>query len=429
MRRVIEWFLAVLAAGMCLLGVGLIAREQARTMSAPGDTGWPLPGLILLEIVLCGLVGLGGVMVQRWPGEPRWHSAPWVAAGALAALGLIGWFGFSVIVFALVPALLFGLAALSATSRRGEVAVGLGTLVLSAGVNAVAVVGLIAWSRTLNAAPVAPTATAATSSPASFRSVFAHLVAPLPPGWAAAEGPESLAGSLTGLVAFNSWGQAGFWAPEITSGNSSEYSVSTVLKQMPAGGAYIVLVEQSGGPAPIPEFYGPEYQPTDLSGLWGGKDCRSAAGGPKEQAFNKWGRSLYLEVYCQPNASDATVAAVNQLLAGWRFDRVPAGDVGWAVVTARGLLPKAVEPNKFPIIADRLVGNGPEQTIQSDDNVQRITQVQAKDESLVVTFTYRWGNPLRADTTAGNSHSWQYEARPDGVVVMTGDSGDPLPSS
>jgi hypothetical protein len=162
-RRVIEWFLAVLAAGLCLLGVGLIVREQAPTMNAPGDTWWPLPGLILLEIMLCGLVGLAGVIVQRRPGEPRWNSAPWVAAGALAALGLIGWFGFSVIVFALVPALLFGLAALLAPSRRGEVAVGLGTLVLSAGVNAVAVVGLIARSRTMNAAQIAPTATTATT--------------------------------------------------------------------------------------------------------------------------------------------------------------------------------------------------------------------------------------------------------------------------
>jgi hypothetical protein len=159
MRRAIEWSLAVLAAELSILGVGLtlapdagadVVREQAPTMNAPGDTGWPLPGLILLEIVLLALAGLAGVVVERGPGGTRWHNAPWVASGALAALGAIGWFGFSVIVFALVSALLFGLAAMLADWRRRSLAESLCTLVLSAGLNAVVVVGLIGWSRRLS---------------------------------------------------------------------------------------------------------------------------------------------------------------------------------------------------------------------------------------------------------------------------------------
>ena len=82
---------------------------------------------------------------------------------------------------------------------------------------------------------------------------------------------------------------------------------------------------------------------------------------------------------------------------------------------------------RFPIIADRLEGNGPEQTIQSDGNVERTTQAQANGDTLVITFTYRWGDPLRADTTTGKRHSWTFEAWPNGDVVMSGDSEDPLP--
>jgi hypothetical protein len=117
-------------------------------MNAPGDTWWPLPGLILLEIVLLALAGLAGEVAERGPGSTRWHSAPWVASGALVALGAVGWFGFSVIVFALVPAFLFGMAAVLADwRRRRSLAQGLGTWALSAGINAAVVVALIGWTR------------------------------------------------------------------------------------------------------------------------------------------------------------------------------------------------------------------------------------------------------------------------------------------
>jgi hypothetical protein len=162
-RRLVGWSLAVLAAGLCLGGATAIIVSQGPTFSGSGESWWPMPGLILLEIVLCGLVGLAGEIVQDRSGGPRWHSAPWIAAGALAALGITGWFGFSVIVFALVPAVLFGLAALLATWRRRRVGEELGILVLSVGVNAVVVVSLIGWSRTMNSALPAPTATAGTT--------------------------------------------------------------------------------------------------------------------------------------------------------------------------------------------------------------------------------------------------------------------------
>ena len=199
------------------------------------------------------------------------------------------------------------------------------------------------------------------------------------------------------------------------------------MQQMPAGGAYIVLVDQTGGPGPIFELYGPEYQPADLGGLWRAHDCRAAAGGPNWTSFYKWGRYLILEVFCQPTASDATAAAVNALLAGWRFDRVPAGDIGWATVTARGLLPAAVGPSKFPIVAG-LAGTQPDETSKQNGNVLRATKTQLSGGNILVTFTYYWGVPELADTPTGPHHWWQYEARPNGDVVLIVEGGDSLSS-
>jgi hypothetical protein len=159
MRRLIEWSLAVVAAGLCVVGVALIVANQALVMNAPGDSWWPLPGLILLQIAVFGLVGLAGVIANREAGTVRWRMATWIAAGALAALGAIGWFGFSVIVFALGPAVLFGLAALLADwrQRRGLMQ-GIGALVLSAGINTAVVVALIAWANAESTRTSAPTA-------------------------------------------------------------------------------------------------------------------------------------------------------------------------------------------------------------------------------------------------------------------------------
>ncbi len=175
-----------------------------------------------------------------------------------------------------------------------------------------------------------------------FRSDTHHLQVTLPPGWAAAEGPEHLARPFTGLVAFNSWGEPDFWAPAVTTPNSTTYSPATVLGQIPDG-AYIVLVHISGGPRLSAEQYGPEHERQDLSGLWAPQDCRQGEAAPGATYINffKWGRALRLEVYCGQNASDATAAAVNDLLAAWRFDIVPTKEDGAA-------LPGAISVEESP---------------------------------------------------------------------------------
>ena len=260
-----------------------------------------------------------------------------------------------------------------------------------------------------------------------FRSDQFHLQVTLPPGWAGAEGPEYLARPFTGLVAFNSWGEAGFWAPEVTTATSATYSPRSVLGQIPDGGAYVVLVHFSGGPHFPAEQYGPEHERQDLSGLWDGTDCREGetAAGATHINFFKWGRLLSLGVYCDPNASDATAAEVNGLLASWRFDQVPARDVGWATVEARKQLPASVQPDKFP-----LLGGGPTKSSAQADDVVRITQAEIERETVVVTFMYRWNEPPLGshdgDCPADRCHWWRFEACPSGVVLVEEGGAVPL---
>jgi hypothetical protein len=164
-----------------------------------------------------------------------------------------------------------------------------------------------------------------------FRSDQFHLEVTLPPGWAGAEGPEYLARPFTGLVAFNSWGEGGFWAPEVTTATSATYSPRSILGQIPDGGAYVVLVHFSGGPHLPAEQYGPEHERQDLSGL--------------------------------------------------------------------------------------------------EEIVARITQAEVQGETVVVTLTYRWDEPLLGpgsdsdDCPPDRCHWWRFEARPSGEVVLVEEGG------
>lgn len=127
-------------------------------------------------------------------------------------------------------------------------------------------------------------------------------------------------------------------------------------------------------------------------------------------------------MYCSRNAADATAAAVNDLLAAWRFDALPVGDAGWATVEARKLLPSAVEPDRFP-----LSSSAPSQASEQAGNVVRITQVEAQGETVVVTFTYRWHEPSSGSEDdlcpPDRCHRWRFEARPDGEIILTEEGG------
>ena len=153
-----------------------------------------------------------------------------------------------------------------------------------------------------------------------FRSDKYHLAVRVPPNWGKSEGPENISHILEGQVAFNSWGEDGFWTHEVITENTATYSSGIVMAQIHQGGAYIVLVEAGGPP---PAMAPTEYLLNNLNGLILPQDWRLRADrevGFHAFAFYKWGTSFVLQIACSPNASDATVAEINSILASWQFD-------------------------------------------------------------------------------------------------------------
>ena len=141
----------------------------------------------------------------------------------------------------------------------------------------------------------------------------------LPPGWASAN-ETFLMFHEDGLVAFNSWGEPGFWAlPEkkYSDGSGSvTYSSKIIASRIPPGGAYVSLVWLAGPPAGF-ELRWPwpphtlDYTPHDWR--------QDASYEAVRIEMQRHGKALFLYIVCKSDASDATVAALNDLLASWRF--------------------------------------------------------------------------------------------------------------
>jgi hypothetical protein len=276
-------------------------------------------------------------------------------------------------------------------------------------------------SGLVNSASTAPIA-----SPQLFRSDSFYLSVQLPPGWAVAEGPQSLARSnIEGYAAFNSWGQKDYWAHELTKGNTVSYDPQTIMSQIPSGGAYVVLEEIVGLAAPSGHEPA-EYTLNDLNGLVTSHDWRQDSSSQAQVInFFKWGRLLQFYIACRPEASDSTVTALNSLLLSWKFDETLAGDPGWAFTITRRLLPEQVGPEKFP----REGGTA------WDQNIARTTQVEIRqDKTVHFRFVYYWN--LQADTTPGPSitpsetnHWWEIEVPASGQAVLSAQGGTPLSDS
>jgi hypothetical protein len=168
----------------------------------------------------------------------------------------------------------------------------------------------------------------------------------LPSGWAAVEGPGNL-GIIheEGLVSFNSWGQRDFWAQAKTTNNpdgsrSIEYGPDIVASRVPDGGAYITLGEISGPPGS--SYYTPEeYSRNNLSGLYQMHDWRQDSASAYYKEFYKGGAELSLIIACNQNASDETVAQINDLLKSWKFNGVLFKDTS-SVATSQNQQPVEV---------------------------------------------------------------------------------------
>jgi hypothetical protein len=256
-----------------------------------------------------------------------------------------------------------------------------------------------------------------------YHSEVAYLTVALPDGWAAVEGTEPLVSTthLLGQVAFNSWGEEGFWSREEVHGSSRIYGPSTVMNSLPPGGAYIVLTLIN---MPPPIGYEPEeYLPNDFIGLLTPNNWQIGSGFNSYFSFSKWGESYELQIACDPAATSKTVQELRSVLESWRFDETPAGNVGWALPLARELIPDKVQP--FPRYTG-YYGSG-----ENDGIVRSIEAKVSEDKAARFRFTYYWDVPSLGSFTdnakSSPQHWWDIDVLPDGKAVSVGEGGDPLP--
>jgi hypothetical protein len=119
MKRMLEWIFASIAAILCIGGAALLWINQAGN-NPPGVSLWPLPALVLIEIITLGLAGFLGSVVEPCQSSARWGYLAWIACGGLLGLSILGAAGFSIIFLLFVPGLAFFFAALLADDRRGR---------------------------------------------------------------------------------------------------------------------------------------------------------------------------------------------------------------------------------------------------------------------------------------------------------------------
>ena len=93
-------FIGVLIAS----GGSLVVFIDQAGMS-PGSPVWPLPGLVLMDWTILGILGFLSAYGGRTPSSALWRKIAWVVAGALIPLVILG--AFSIGLFVLVSLLFF----------------------------------------------------------------------------------------------------------------------------------------------------------------------------------------------------------------------------------------------------------------------------------------------------------------------------------
>jgi hypothetical protein len=122
MKRIIEWILAGIGAIMCI--------GNAASINPQGFPLWPMPGFLLTEVAILGVVGFLGIALEPQQLSTRWGFLIWIACGGLMSLSILT--AFSIIYLLAAPALaFFGAAILADIRRKRKVLPDLGILVVS----------------------------------------------------------------------------------------------------------------------------------------------------------------------------------------------------------------------------------------------------------------------------------------------------------
>jgi hypothetical protein len=108
--RLVRWLFAALSVAVSLGGAIGFAAQQASWNSAPGESIWPLPGLVLLDWAVFGGIGFTGILLAEDRDEPQARpsrfGASWFAIGAFLPLVVLGVLSIGPFVFLSLVALL-----------------------------------------------------------------------------------------------------------------------------------------------------------------------------------------------------------------------------------------------------------------------------------------------------------------------------------
>jgi hypothetical protein len=133
-RRIIQWVLAAIGAGICIGAAAAFWRSQS-------DHLWPIPGLYLIEVAALGVVGFVSLTVRAQAGS-GWRIVPWIVTGVLLAFVILGAWTIGQPLF---PALLaFLIAAILASLQSKRLIRYLGALLMAGTVQAGVMLAVVA---------------------------------------------------------------------------------------------------------------------------------------------------------------------------------------------------------------------------------------------------------------------------------------------
>lgn len=146
MIKIAAWVSAGLGALICILGAALIMGSQA----IPAEEAiFPLPGLILIDWAVIGVLGFISTIAAFDPQHPHFVRGVWIMAGALLPLMILGALSIGPLVLASLLCFLAS-AILVVVQIRIRLLSNLGYLFVGAIGNLVITLGLIMLASLLN---------------------------------------------------------------------------------------------------------------------------------------------------------------------------------------------------------------------------------------------------------------------------------------
>lgn len=146
MARIAALVSAGLGLVICVLGAAIIAGSQAMPVE---ESIFPLPGLILIDWAVIGVLGFISGIVAFDPHYQRLGRAVWIVVGALLPLMVLGALSIGPLVLASMLCFLVS-AILVAVNNRTGLLTNLGYLFVGVIVNLVIILGLILLASLLN---------------------------------------------------------------------------------------------------------------------------------------------------------------------------------------------------------------------------------------------------------------------------------------